>query len=134
MTLVFIDDPHRLHERMANSGSDETETSLLEIPAHCIAVRGDWCNAPQVPRPPPQHLAIGELPDVVVEGTERRSQVEIGLGIRYEGFDLEPVADDAEIHQQAPAFHGTVAGHFLSIESIEGCAVGFTPAQNGDPA
>src|ERR1700674_4705377 len=45
VTLMFIDDSHGLHERVANSRSDETEASLLEIFAHRVAVCGRLGNA-----------------------------------------------------------------------------------------
>jgi hypothetical protein len=38
VALMFIDDSNRLHESVANSGSDETKTSPLQILAHRVAV------------------------------------------------------------------------------------------------
>src|ERR1700728_3226286 len=36
IALMFIDDPHGLHECVTNSRADETKAAALEILAHCL--------------------------------------------------------------------------------------------------
>src|ERR1700722_3395081 len=67
VTLMFIDDPHGLHEGIANRGSDEFESFLLEILAHRIAVGGRLGNPTEIQRTAAPHPAIRDLPDVVPE-------------------------------------------------------------------
>src|ERR1700735_3045069 len=70
VTLMFIDDPHRLHERITNSRSNEAEAPLFQVLAHRVALRGRLSDVPQMQRPATQHLTVRELPDVLVEGLQ----------------------------------------------------------------
>src|SRR5882672_2668524 len=67
VALMFIDDSHGLHERIANGRPDETETAPFEILAHRVAVNRRLGNVAQIQGPAAQHLAARELPEVVVE-------------------------------------------------------------------
>src|ERR1700691_4028653 len=87
VALMCIDDATRLHESVANGGSDEAETSSLEILAHRIAVCGRLGDAAQGQRPPANHPAAGELPEVVVEGAWRSADLEVRPRIGNECFD-----------------------------------------------
>src|SRR5882724_13067486 len=86
VALMFIDDTHCLHERMANGRSDETETPSSEILAHRVALRRRLGNAAQIQGPAAQHLAVRELPDVAVEGAQGGADLEVGLGVGNEGL------------------------------------------------
>jgi len=79
-------------------------------------------------------LAAGESPNVVVERAELFLKVQKSLGIPYGGGDLQPVADDAWITQQALHPAAVVAGDACSIESVEGSAVVFSLLQDRVPA
>src|SRR3984957_11509691 len=70
VTLMLVDDSHGLHECVANGRADETEAALFEILAHRIALCGGRDDAAQVQRPAAHHAAIGELPDIIVEGAQ----------------------------------------------------------------
>src|ERR1700730_11058556 len=47
IALMFIDDSHGLHERIANGGPDETETSPFQVFAHRVAMGGRGGNVAQ---------------------------------------------------------------------------------------
>src|SRR6266851_6196351 len=134
VALMFIDDSHGLHERIANGRPDETETSSFEILAHGVAVCRRLGNAAQIQGPAAQHLAARELPDVVVERAKGGADLEVGPGVGNEGLHLEAISDDAGILHQAPAFGGAVADHFLGVETVERFAVSLALAQYGKPA
>src|SRR3984957_16195865 len=134
VTLVLIDDSHRLHEGVANSGPDEAEASTLQILAHRITLGGGLGDAAQVQRPPAQRTAFGELPNVAVEGALGSLDLKIRPGVGNERLDLESISDDAGSQQQAPALKVAVAGHFLGVETVERFAVVRALAQNGEPA
>src|SRR5258708_21719397 len=134
VALMFIDDAHGVHERVADGRSDETETSPFEILAHGVAMCGRLRNAAQVQGPAAQPLAARELPEVVVERAQGGADLKVGLGVGNEGLHLEAISDDAGILHQAPAFGGSVADHFLGVETVERYAVSLALAQDGDPA
>ena len=64
-----------------------------------------------------------ELPDVGVEGTILLLGGEKGLRILHRGCDLEAVANDAWIAQQARLLTAIVAGDALRVEAVEGGAI-----------
>src|SRR5580700_2696217 len=67
IALMLVHDPDRLHEGVANRRAHEAESALLQILAHRLALRRRDGDRRQIERPAPHHLAVGELPDVVVE-------------------------------------------------------------------
>src|SRR5579863_2083102 len=88
VALVLIHDPHRLHEGMANGRADEAETSLLECLAHGIALRRRLGKLAEMQRSPPQHLAVGKLPDVIIERAMALADSQIGARVADECIDL----------------------------------------------
>ena len=106
IALVLVHDAHRLHEGVADGRADEAESPLFEVFAHRIAVRRRFGHAAKMQRSAAQHLAVRELPDVVVERTGSFADLEIGARVCDEGLDLQPVPDDARISQQALTLGG----------------------------
>src|SRR5271170_8340108 len=49
-TLMFIHNPHSLHEGIANSCSNKLESLFFEVFAHCIAVRRRWSDVAEMER------------------------------------------------------------------------------------
>src|SRR5258708_33869498 len=77
VALMFIDDSHGLHERIANGRSDETETSPFEILAHRVAREGRWSNPAQLWRPAAQRRAARERPDMSITGSWPRQDLQV---------------------------------------------------------
>src|SRR5476649_2153810 len=84
VTLMFIHNPHRLHEGVANSWSDEFKAFLFEILAHRVAMRRRLYNIAEIQGPAAQHLTIGKPPDVVTKGPLRGADLEVRACIRSE--------------------------------------------------
>src|ERR1700685_2791655 len=98
-TLMFIHNAHRLHECVANRRADKSETFLLQVLAHRVAVRGRLRNFAQVQRPKALHLAARELPEIVGEGSRGRADLKVCGGIADESVNLEAIPDDPGILQ-----------------------------------
>src|SRR5271155_205481 len=69
VTLMFVHDTHRLHERVANGGAHEFESLPLQLLAHGIAVRRRCGETAEIQRSAPLNLAVGELPQIVAKGS-----------------------------------------------------------------
>src|SRR5882757_6572750 len=132
--LMFVHDPHRLHEGITDGRADETEAFFLQILTHGVAMHRRLRDIAQVERPPTQHLAVGKLPDVVDESARLLAYLEVCLRVADESIDFEPVPDDARIQQQAFALELAVPSHFCRVEMIECRAIALALAQNGEPA
>src|SRR5690606_26985957 len=86
--------------------------------------------------PPAVHdrLAVDEAPNVGIEAAELVLDLEKLSCVRDRGFDLEPIADDAGVCQQALDGAPIETRHTLGIEIGESSAVGLALAQDGGPA
>src|SRR6187455_3867656 len=87
---MVVDEPARLHERVADRRADEPEATLLHVLAHRLRFRGlggDLRN-----RLPAVHdrVAADEAPEVLAQALE----LEHPPRVVDRGLDLEPVADD----------------------------------------
>src|SRR2546425_9475439 len=91
----------RLHEGVADRRPDKAETPLPECFRQGIGLAGPCGNVPQ--RAPAVHLwrAADEAPDELIEAAGFALDFEKGAGVRYRTFDLEPVAHDAGVGEQA---------------------------------
>ena len=94
---VVVHHPGRLHEGVADRGTDETEAEPPELPAH----RGRLCGlgrmlieALEAVDP---HLTAHELPDEAVERTPHRDRRQRRARVRDGRRDLRAVADDPRI-------------------------------------
>ena len=98
---VIVDHAYRLHEGIADSGTDKIKSALLQIFAHRI--RGSSSRGQLLRRPQSVHLrlAVHELPDIAIEGTKLFLYTKKCFGIRNRGCNLQAITDDAWITQQA---------------------------------
>lgn len=67
------------------------------------------------------------------EGAMLSPQVENPLGVDDGCVDLEPVADDARIGQQAGAIRLSVIRHSFKVKSVIGTAEVIRFLEDGDP-
>jgi len=94
---VVVDETRRLHEGVADRGTDEREAAPAQVLAHgsrFVRLGGDLAQ-----RPPsvPDRLSADEAPDVPVEAPVFADDVEEGPGAPDSTLDLRPVADDARV-------------------------------------
>src|SRR5579859_7355248 len=79
-------------------------------------------------------FAADKLPDVRIEGTEFLLNSQKCPGVGDGGGDLEPVADDAGIGEQALDVTCGKARHFLGNKAGKGAAVVFALVEDSFPA
>src|SRR5690606_22035527 len=130
---VVVHHAARLHERVADGRAHEAETAPREVLAERVrdgrARRHLLLRAPAIhPRPP-----VDEAPEIRVEAAERLLHREKRARVRHRRLDLEAVAHDAGIGEQARHPPAIVARDARGIEIVERGAVGLALAQDGDP-
>jgi hypothetical protein len=97
---VIVYHSHRLHEGVADGGSDEVEPVTLEILADRIGVRRPRRDLLERPGRVESRLAFQELPEVAVEAAKFFLHFKKRLRVSNGGGNLELVADDAGIAQE----------------------------------
>src|SRR5438094_10601114 len=90
---VVVDEPRRLHERVADRRPDEAEAALLQVLAHRLRLSGRSRDIGELLPPIHQRLAVDEAPQVVAQALE----FEYAPGVVDRGLDLQAVPNDARI-------------------------------------
>src|SRR5262249_18560344 len=98
---VVVDEPDGLHERVADGRPDEAKAALLQV----LAYRpGLGCLRRDLAERPPladDRLAVDEAPEIGVEAASVGAHLEHALRVVHRRLDLQPVADDARVLEQA---------------------------------
>src|SRR5438270_8864948 len=130
---VIVDHADRLHEGIADRGTDELKAASLELLAHRVRLRR--LGRHLLGRLPGMmlHTASDELPDVTVEASEFLQHAQECLGVLDGCLDLEPVADDSWIGQQCLHFPRTEPGDHFRVKALESLSVVFALLENGLP-
>src|SRR4051794_27861825 len=95
---VVVDEPARLHQRVADRAADEAEPFALELLAHAIRRRRGGGHVGHLLPPVLHGHAVDEAPQ---HRRETVGQVEHGAGVGDGTAHLGLVADDAGVLQQA---------------------------------
>jgi hypothetical protein len=131
---VIIDHAHGLHEGIADGRPDEFEASAQQISAQGIRLRRARGNL--LGRSPPVHprCATDEAPHVGVKTPELALYRKEGLRIAHGTLDLESVANNARIPEQALDSRRPEMGHCHGIETGEGVPIAFALLEYRLPA
>ena len=78
-------------------------------------------------------VAVGEAPDIFIEGGEFFLDEEEGLCVCDRGRYFESVADDGFILEEREEFGLGIRGNFLRVEVIEGAAEGVAFIEDAFP-
>ena len=124
----------RLHERVRDDGPKEGAAPASQVAAERGGFRGAGGNVGRGLRAVVMRAAAHKPPEVGIEAAELPLQAEDDARVADGGFDLQPVADDPRVGEQAPDAIGPVGGYLLGVEAVERMAVGFAFAQNRQPA
>src|ERR1700687_2494933 len=121
---VIIDHAHRLHKGVADGRPDELETSAQQISAQGIRLRRPRGNL--LERSPLVHprCATDKAPHVGIKTPEFVVYRKKGLRIAHGTLDLESVANDVRIPEQALDSCPPEMGHCHGIETGEGATIG----------
>src|SRR5690606_21402122 len=116
VSVVVIDQTHRLHERVCRRGSDEGPSPPLQVARQRDRTgRRGRNHLGQAPK-------LGEATEVGEQRAGFRSEF-LGPGGVVDGrADLSLVADDAGIVEEAGHVGIVEAGHLVQVESCEGLA------------
>lgn len=123
-----------LHVGITNRAADKLESAPLQFAAHGLRCRRAGGNVREVAPVIMLRLPVAELPDEAVKTAERRLHFEKLSGVDYRCLHFQAVAHDARILQQRFYVIRVVSGNAAGIEIIEGAAIVFALAQNGEPA
>ena len=131
---MIVDHAGRLHERVADRGADELEPPTFQILAHRIRLRRPGRHilrrlASVVPR-----LPAREAPQMRIEAAELRDDIGERLRILDRRIDLEPIADDAGIREQAGPFLRSILRDFRRVEVVQRLPVVVSFLEDGLPA
>ena len=130
---MIVHHAHRLHEGVADRAAHKLETSPFQVLAHGIRFRGlrrDFLDRlPGVLL----WLVADKSPNVLVKRAEFVLHGQEHFRILDGSLDLQPVADDPGIGQQAPSLFLAVLGDDGRIEIVEGFPVVLSFFQNRLP-
>src|SRR5205823_12259357 len=98
---VVVHHPDRLHERVANRRSHETEATLAERRAHAVGLSRPRGNLPQCFASMLLRHATHEAPQERVKGAVCLLKVREGTGVGHRGLDFLAVAHDPGVLQQS---------------------------------
>lgn len=105
---MVVHHPRGLHEGIADCAAHELEAAEFELFAHGVGLRASGWDPGLFGPGVHAWLAPGELPDKAVEGTKLSLDGQKCPGVGDGRRDLQPVADDSGISQQA--------GYLISVE------------------
>src|SRR5579871_544761 len=120
---MVVDHPHGLHKGVADRAAHEREATPLQVLTHGVRFRGLGRDLPDRPPGVLLRLVANESPNVLVERAEVSLHGQERLGILGGGLDLQPVADDPGVCQQALALLLIIPGDDGGIEVVEGSPV-----------
>jgi len=130
---VIVDHPHRLHEGVADGAADEAEASPLQVFAHGVRFgrvgRHLGQRLPSILLRP----VTDEAPDVLVECPKLLLDRQKRLGVVDRRLDLQPIANNAGVQQQALLLSLAVLGDDGRIEVVEGFPVVLSLFENRLP-
>src|SRR5262245_8137480 len=118
---MVVDHSDRLHEGVDDGGSDETEAAPLQILADRVREGGARRHLLHAPTPVLQRAPSGEAPEIRVERAELLLQGEKSARVADRGLDLEAVAHDPGVREQAPRVARPEARDLRGVEARE-CA------------
>ena len=123
VTLMLIDDAHSLHESVANGRSRRNRNPRCFKSLLMASLSGvDAAISPKYSGRRRSTLPLRELPDVAVEGAEGPKDLRYASALPMKASTFSRFLTMPGSLQQAPAFRGIVAGHFLGVEIVEGRA------------
>jgi hypothetical protein len=120
---VVVHHPDRLHERVADGGTDEAEAAFFQVLAHRVRFGRGGGNLLHRAAAVLPGLAIDELPGVAVEAAELALDRKERPGIGDRGLELEAVAHDARVAHECPQFARAETGDLRGVESCKRAAV-----------
>ena len=130
---VIVDHADRLHEGVANGRSHEREAESFQVPAHRVRFRAARRHLRQRGPGVLPGLTIHVTPQEGVESAVLFLNGQVALGVADGRLNLEAVAHDAGIGEQASDLRGIIAGDPFRVEMVEHRAVALPLAQDGEP-
>ena len=131
---MVIDHAGCLHERVANRGADEFESTAQQVTTHGVGFGGTRRYLSYSPPPIFNWIAANETPDISVEASAFFFDLEKPFRVLDRGGDFQPVSHDTIVAEQSLHVAFAVARDFLLSKSIEGFSVVVTFPQNCVPA
>jgi len=130
---VVVHHAGRLHEGVADRRADEFEAALEQVLAHRVALRRARRDFGHSAAPIHDRAAADKGPEVAIERAELLLHGEKGLRVRDCGGDLQAVAHDTRVGEEARDLAGVVTRDLPGVEIIEGAAVVFALVQDCGP-
>ena len=127
---VVVDQPGRLHERVAGGRADEAEAAPLQLLAHRRRLGGLRRDLADRAKRVHARLAVDERPEQLAE---RHVERERRPGVPDHGLDLAAVADDAGVAEQPLDVAFAEAGDRLDVPAGERGAVALALVQDRRP-
>src|SRR4030095_768257 len=131
---MVIDHAGCLHERVANRGADEFESTAQQVATHGVGFGSTRRYVSYGPPPILNWIAANKTPKISVEASEFFFDVEKPLRVLDRVGDFQPVSHDAIVAEQSLHVSFAVAGDFLRSKSIERFSVVVAFPQNCVPA
>ena len=128
---VIVDDAGRLHQRVGRRGPDEAEAAPLEL--HGKRGRLGAGGGDGGARPRRRVRLRAEAPEEPGQPALGAGQLRRRAGVGDRRLDLEPVADDAGVAEQAFDVGGAEGGHGRDAEPGEGRPEALALAQDRQP-
>ena len=131
---MVIDHAGCLHERVANRGADEFESTAQQVATHGVGFGSTRRYVSYGPPPILNWIAANKTPKISVEASELFFDVEKPFRVLDRSGDFQPVSHDAIVAEQSLHVSFAVAGDFLRSKSIERFSVVVAFPQNRIPA
>src|SRR5262249_3026017 len=131
---VVVHHPHRLHERVADRAADKLEAAALQVLAQGVRFRRPGGDVFARLAGVLFRLAPNAGPQVLVEWTELSLHGQKTLRVLHGGVDLQPVADDARVRQQAISLSLRVFGDDTRLEVGKSGSIVIALLENRLPA
>jgi len=120
---MVVDHAGRLHERVADGRADEPESRLLQRLAHRLGHRRGRGHLARLAPGVLTRPAVDEAPEEGLETRTRVAKREARAGVADRRLDLETIADDPRVGEQALDAPRAVACDPLRVEAVERAAV-----------
>ena len=131
---MVIDHAGCLHERVANRGADEFESTAQQVTTHGVGFGSTRRYVSYGPPPILNWIAAKQTPKISVEASEFFFDVEKPFRVLDRSGDFQPVSHDAIVAEQSLDLSLAIAGNLFRAKSIERFSVVLAFPQNGVPA
>src|SRR5688500_13389099 len=130
---MIVDHAGRLHEGVADGRADEAEATPAQLLAHAVGYRRGRGHLGRAAPAVAPRRAVDEGPQVRIEAARLADQRERGARVAAHRAELEPVADQSRIGQQALQAAVGQARAVVDVEVVEGLAVVRALVEHGAP-